>query len=88
MNLFEYLNFYGCLYDCPYRSRLPDCPVNPIDNKTFGEKYEWFQSLTKQEKDSIVKQHEQCSAKRDPSYRAGRETGPEKKSKEAKRRTC
>ncbi len=66
MSLYEYLSFYGTLYECPYGRRLPDCPVKQVENKPFGEKYEWFESHTKQEKDSIVAHHQQCSAKRAP----------------------
>lgn len=65
MSLYEYLNFYGSLYDCPYGKRLPDCPVKPMENKPFEEKFEWFESLPKQEKDFINKHHQQCLAKRD-----------------------
>ena len=60
----KYLNFYGNLYNCPWSCRLNTCPLYSINSLTFEEKFNWFENLTKDEKEIIVEHHSRCSKKR------------------------
>lgn len=64
MDSYNYLNFYGALHECPYKKKLQDCPIKPVDDLPFGEKFLWFEKLPKEEKDAMVEHHYKCSAKR------------------------
>lgn len=60
----RYMVFYGNLYECPWGQRLDTCPVNPVTDLTFEEKYKWFNNLDDNKKNEIFAHHNQCSKKR------------------------
>lgn len=55
---------YGILYACPAGERAPDCPIGNVDNFSFGEKIQWFEKLSIEEKERIKQHHIECSNNR------------------------
>lgn len=60
----KYIGFLGNLYDCPLGHRENTCPVNPVEDLSFEEKFNWFEGLTIIEKDAILECHSQCTTRR------------------------
>ena len=52
---------YGCAYGCPKQKRSWDCPFNEIENFSFKERVFWIQSLSKEERESIIEHHRFCT---------------------------
>lgn len=67
MQLSNYYIFVGNLYACPFGKRLSDCPIFPVVLNTFRERYEWFDNLSIEERESVVEYHNQCLTKRENS---------------------
>jgi hypothetical protein len=60
----DFTNFYGIIYKCPVEKRLPNCPINDVENFLFIDKLQWFEKFTYEEKSKIIKHHLSCSDKR------------------------
>lgn len=57
-------NIYGISYSCPAITRADDCPLKEIDSFLFSEKVKWINSLSREEKEIILKHHKTCSRSR------------------------
>ena len=54
------IRFYGNLYMCPAGRRNPDCPISAIQNLSFGERVEWYDGLSLDEKKLLEEHHQNC----------------------------
>jgi hypothetical protein len=58
------IDLYGFAYHCPLFHRLNDCPFKPLEQLPFKQKVLWINGLSDEEKESILKHHENCLKKR------------------------
>jgi hypothetical protein len=56
---------YGILYECSFKERLNDCPLNKFDKLSFQKKLLVFKALTEEEKQDILIHHKACVKKRE-----------------------
>ena len=58
------ISLYGILYDCPYKDRCQECTIKKIEDLSFNHKLCWFESLSTEEKNNILRYHTECFNKR------------------------
>ena len=55
---------YGLAYDCPHLEREVDCPIKEVEHLSFREKVKWIDTLSEQEKETILERHKFCTKNR------------------------
>jgi hypothetical protein len=63
-HLQKYSLFYGNLFNCPVGRRVRTCPIYPLEYMTFEERFNWFNQLSPEEKDNILRHHTSCVCRR------------------------
>ena len=62
--MFEETNLYGLAFSCPAQKRQPDCPFKQVEHLSFLEKVKWINTLSDEEKETILERHQICSKNR------------------------
>jgi len=62
---YNYLNFYGLLFSCPFDSELTSCQLKKIRQLTTKERLIYYSALAENEKKVLLKEHQRCLLVRD-----------------------
>ncbi len=56
---------FGIAYECPFKIRKDNCPVNLIKLLSFKEKVGWIVLQNNEDIQTIIRQHDCCSKRRE-----------------------
>jgi len=57
---YNFINYYGLLFNCPFDSELISCRLKKIRLLTIKERLKYYSVLTEIEKTALIEEHKKC----------------------------